>query len=179
MGPKPIKLSEEMVSMRETTEVVQSVVDKVLQRVDAVASKLGLAATQVWGFTVKANIVNAKRDITNHSALMLVAFVLFGWSFHVVKNPTPHELRKEVSYSQTACPPNYPMGYQCQSSTERLVPDGDISSIGWALIISSIVTAIAGLLVASCAVEGIVDGISCLYTADYDAYKDLIYDWKD
>lgn len=48
--------------MSDTKEIA----DDVLQRIDKVAEKLGVAADKVWEFSVRAKVVNAKRDMVEN-----------------------------------------------------------------------------------------------------------------
>ena len=45
--------------MSETTELVQATIDKVVERVDKLAAKMGIAAAEVWRFTVTAKVIRA------------------------------------------------------------------------------------------------------------------------
>jgi hypothetical protein len=167
----------------EATELVQSTIDKMLERVDALAQKLGLAATQIWGFTVKANIVNAKRDIATAAAFLIVPALLCGWSIHVLRMRLPHETHVSIAhtYAMRPCPAGatcWGGNYQVEAETP-VTEDKGLETEGWLLAVSGLLTAIAAIITACCAVTALIEAISCIYTAEYDAYKDLIYDLKD
>src|SRR5690242_2015041 len=87
--------------MSDTTELVQSTIDKVLQRVDLLAAKLGIAAGEVWRFSVTAKAVEARADIAKYAALFLIPLVLWGWSIHILRMPVLHDYDTTMSYQIT------------------------------------------------------------------------------
>ena len=183
--------------MSDTTEVVQTTINKVLERIDLLASKLGIAATEVWKFTVINERVTARRDLWKSALLVLVMLPFWGWSLFVVTKPIPHEIVQNypagpsVGWSATSAVP-------CDSAitakgttgvcriystdppeeTQKLEDKG-ISPNGWLLIVTAVATFLLGLGIVIESVGGVLNALAYAKTAEYEAYKNLISDWKD
>lgn len=174
-------------------ELIESTIGKVLERVDLVAAKLGIAAKEVWRFTVTAKLVGARRDLWKSALLALVSLPFWGWSLHVARMSIPHDIEQVASeYMAIDHVPCYKVdakGLECEvpgdcqnyvskEGPEKTVDKGT-SNIGWAFVISGIILFFVGLLVLICAVSGLIDALADAKTAEYDAYQDLISDWRD
>lgn len=175
--------------MSEVAEVVESTIDKVLERVDLIASKLGIAAQEVWKFTVAAKLVEARRDLWKSGLLALMLLPFWGWTVHVATMRIPHEIESRSTMGSLPCQVettpskdgklNY--WYMCGGGASISLPPEDkgVSPLGWIFVVTGVMTAIAGLTVACMSVEGIVNALADAHTAEYDAYQDLISDWRD
>lgn len=180
--------------MTEVSEVVESTIDKVLDRVDRIAAKLGIAAREVWRFAVTAKVVEAKRDVAKYGALILVSFLLWGWAARVAVMKLPHEI-KSIPYTYIVPGDRMPcdqvgvvngkqvvLHEQCwqNKQVEKVrTEDQGVSNFGWMFLVSGIACALVGLGLAITSISGVIDGLAAAKTAEYDAYQDLIYDWKD
>jgi len=187
--------------MAETNEIVQSVIDKITTGAEKLAEKLGVAvaelgkvAAKVWVFSVTAKMANAKAKMAKSAALLLLPVFLFGWSLHIVLMPIPHEVHISHDYEQKQSDPRpcdqvgtlngkqTILHEQCWQTINVPVEHkdiGDVSTSGWLLVASGFIALIAGLIFLAIAIEGLIDGYAATKTAEYDAYQDLIYDWKD
>lgn len=65
--------------MREVTKTIKDIVD----RLGTIAQKLGIAAGEVWAFSVKAKVVNAKRDYMVGIAEFLWPAALWGVALYL------------------------------------------------------------------------------------------------
>jgi hypothetical protein len=178
--------------MSDTAGVIQSTIDKVLERVDQLAAKLGIAAKEIWRFSVSAKVVEAKRDLAKSAALILITFIAWGWAGHVACMKIPHDIQQESDHYAWAPCLQIPttngkgqiVGYamQCgdaQPTQKTTTVDKGLSDNGWILIISGIVAFIFGLFIAVWSIEGVLNAWASLHTADYDAYQSLLDDWRD
>jgi hypothetical protein len=185
--------------MSDTTEVVQTTINKVLERVDLLASKLGIAATEVWKFTVINERVTARRDLWKSALLVLVMLPFWGWSLFVVTKPIPHEIVQNypagwaVGWSATSAVPCDSAGTIATKGTTDVcrinstdpheetqkLEDKGISLNGWLLIVTAVATFLIGLGIVIESVGGVLNALAYAKTAEYEAYKNLISDWKD
>lgn len=166
-------------------------VDKILGRLDVLAAKLGVAAKEIWRFSVSAKVVEAKSNLAKSFGLLLLAVIFTGWATRVAFMKIPHETRQEPTYAQTNWEPctqtqdghvhtlgNCYMEMHEEKPILTTVDDG-ISNYGYGLLISGGVAGILAFFFWTCSVEGIIDALADLHTTEYDAYQDIIYDWKD
>lgn len=176
--------------MSDTTEVIQSTIDKVLERVDLLAAKLGIAAKEIWRFSVTAKVVEAKRDLAKSAALMIIPIIFWGWSIHVLTMKIPHDIQTRIEMIAGDPKPCDQIGIlngkqvimheQCWPNVPKTVTeDKGVSNIGWLFVFSGILAGLGGLGLAGESVSGAINAIASAKTAEYDAYQDLIYDWKD
>lgn len=175
--------------MNEATEMIQSTIDKVLERVDLVASKLGIAAKEVWRFSVAAKLVEARRDLWKSALLGLLLLPFWGWTTRVATMRIPHDMEGRSTMGSLPCQVtttpskdgNLGYWYMCGGAVSLSLPPEDkgVSQIGWLFVVSGVITAIAGLAVACLSVEGVINALADAHTAEYDAYQDLISDWQD
>jgi len=188
--------------MSDTHELIDSTIEKVLTRVDTLAEKLGIAAKEVWRFTVTAKMVEAKRDLYSAIAYMSLPLILWTWAAHVVMHSIPHDqeqvmVHKSVytpiipatpdksGYATVTCSSNGPcvssgsgLYQQTQEDTPEMIDKG-LGFAGWLLILSAVICACLGLAFAYDAVDELFGALASAKTAEYDAYQDLISDWKD
>ena len=162
-------------------EEIGNVITEVLARLDALAQKLGIAAEQIWGFAVKAKLVQAKRDILNVAAVLPLILALFGWSLHVAWMKLPHDLVSHVEGGGYSTAPIVANGQIIgwQQSTIPLVTttvDRGLTSEGVAYVVSGFVCLLAGLITGILIAQGAIDAAARLKTAEYDAYQEILSD---
>jgi hypothetical protein len=172
--------------MTEIADVMQGTIDQMLTRIDSLAAKLGIAATQVWGFTVKAKLVDARRELIKSAALLALPIFLLCWTLHIATMHIPHERKTEMAYKSEYRPcdqvavvdgKQQVMHEQCQmQSQEPHEIEGDISSVGFILIASGVAALIAAFAFAASGIGGIIDALADSKTAEYDAFQDLLSD---
>lgn len=180
--------------MSETTEVIESTVEKVIQRIDGLADKLGIAAKEIWRFSVAAKAVEARRDLAKSAALLVVPLVLWGWSLHVALSAIPHDVESEMyqTFEQSVTLPcdqvatvdgkQTVLHEQCWNNAPKektRTTDKGISGVGWLLVASGFMGALVGLGIAGRAIAGVIDALAAAKKVEYDAYQDLISDWRD
>lgn len=169
----------EVVSMSQFAE---KAMQEVLNRLDAVAKKLGVAATEVWRFTVKAKMVEAYRDLVSNVVLLLVPVILFAWVGHVSHMQIPHDTQfhqESTTYMSSgyftcssggSCTTTAPVPVKQPAYTE----DKGISNVGWAYVVSAIICAVAALIFLFRFLTNIVSSAAAIQTAEYRAFTDII-----
>jgi len=181
--------------MSETGEIVKGTIAQIAERLDALAAKLGIAAENIWRFTVAAKVVEAKRDFAKFAAEILLVALLFGWAGHVARMKLPHDISTEVHTNQIqtsySCKRYFRatptaeiriLDATCLKADSITVPvplDHGLSIAGWIYVATVIICAILGLISLIDAVQGMIYSIAAVKTAEYDAFQDLLSDLKD
>lgn len=166
--------------MSDATEVVKDVVHQVIERVDALAVKLGIAGAQIWTFTVHAKVIEAKRDLWNAASGLLLVLLVWGWALHVATMKLPHISEKEYSSSQMTSFLDSQGRQACcvLSQATPVEKDEGLSDAGQLLVGSGIVTALFGIFIACMSVSGIIDAIADSQKTEYSAFEDLMIDLR-
>lgn len=152
--------------MSDTTQLIEGTVDKMLERLDALTGKLGIAASELWGYTVKAMIVNAKRDMVQAIALLFIPAILVGWAVHVKNMTLPHEMQHIRGLSQVP-------GGQSLRETEE-VRDNGLAAEGYFYAATAFGCVLVSLVWVGAAVSDVIHAQARQHTAEYDAYRNLI-----
>jgi hypothetical protein len=136
--------------MGEMAEVVQGTIKELLERLDALAAKLGITAEYVWKFTVSARIAEAKRDLLVGFSYLLGPILTWLYAWAIWNSNLPHD----------GCYHN------------------DLTSGGYALAFTAIVAGIVGFVMLFVGLEQILDGVKEFKTVEYDAFTDLLDDLR-
>lgn len=159
----------------DMTEVIPGTIDKVLTRIDKIADKLGIAAKEVWRFTLAAKAVEAKRRFAQAVPLLIMALVAGGWSLHIATMKLPHKIEHKL-----IAPDNF---FVWDKHTPPPLPtyvddDKGLSEEGVGLIGSGVLTGLVGFMMFGSAISTMIDAVASLKTIEYDSYREIVTDWK-
>lgn len=174
--------------MNETAEVIKDVAGEAIKRLDALAEKLGLASEKVWSFTVRANIVSARRDRAKAVVLGIFAVAFLGWALHVATMKIPREERREGYYPSGMCVaiPSQHNGYIENIQPYEEVPcrpgemvqereiEGYVTEEGGWYIVSGLIFLALGLVCLGIAASDFINAIAAEKQAESNAFTEII-----
>lgn len=174
---------------------ITTTIDKVLERLDVLAEKLGIAAKEIWRFSVAAKVTEAKSNLAKAVLKVIFAILFTGWATHVAFTKIPHKTHQETAFAQSAwheelCPESgnkkravIIWGNCFASDTPQKIGvttvDDGLSDYGIGLAVSGLVAGIFAFFYWVVSIEEIIDALADLHTTEYDAYQDIIDDWKN
>lgn len=158
------------------------IADRIVELLDTLAYKLGVTSKEIWEFTLKAKRVEAFESIVLNGLLLLVMIAAWSWSFHVATMTLPHGTKtsKDFVTLQDTCDQydvvqGKMLHQPCVKVVEKEVEvPGDISDFGGFLIVSGVVSFVAGLIFLIISISGIVGAIAQFYKLEYAAYNSII-----
>lgn len=160
----------------------KQIMQEVLKRVDALATKLGIAAENVWAFTVKATTVKAKVNLYRSIAFLIIPALLFGWAGHIATTKLPHDIHhygiSSNCHASSVADARNNTWVTCENS-DPVEEDRGLSDLGQALALSGIITGLLGFVFSIVGVSAIFSAVQDIHTVESDAYHDILCDFMD
>lgn len=130
--------------MADEKKITESVID----RIDALTQKLGVASEKVWAAMVTAQAVNAKRDAAVCWLWMMAGFVMWGWTAYVSFANLPH--LNDVWHH-----------------------GNELTDGGTAMVVTAAICGLVGLVVIFGSIQGLITAHAKLATTEAEAFKEI------
>lgn len=136
--------------------------------------KLDISSEETWQLIVAAKLVNARRDLIKALALLLIPLAFWGCAIHVYRMKIPHEIVTNYKPTPHDCfTENGITLCDTWTPTADGTKEGGPTDEGWELILSAIIFALVGSLIAVIAVAQAIDAYASMRTAEYDAWQSI------
>lgn len=149
--------------MSDTTELVDKFGMELFKRLDVIAEKLGIAATEIWKFSLKARVAQLKGGLREAIIWTIVPVIFLCASLHIYRTPLSHEIEtKTVSRSVSSsslclqssngvalwgdCATGAPKVTPQEVTPEKIIEDKGLTTEGWLKAILGVLLGVIGLL---------------------------------